>query len=102
MEYLSAYFECNSGSQPVIALAGAGPFWTSAVIWKTDLPTVDWRTKQLPGAKDTKVVDFYTKFGDQHLILGTTESDEELSRINAMYLFPILSNGHFTDVTPAT
>lgn len=102
IEYLSAYFECNSESQPVIALAGAGPFWTSAVIWKTDLPTVDWRTKRLPWAKDPKVADFYTKFGDQHFILGSTESDEELSRINRMQIFPILRNGHYTDVTPTT
>lgn len=100
MEYCSAYFACNSESRSVVALAGAGPFWKSAVLLRTDVPAFDWRIKELSQAGDPKAEAFYDKFGEGYFILGTIESDEELSRLNRIHIFPMLRDGHYTVVTP--
>lgn len=100
MEYCAAYFECNPESQSVIALAGAGPFWKSAVVLRSDVPVFDWKEKVLSQARDPKVERFSEKFVGDFFTLGTTESDEELNKLNQKHIFPILRDGHYRVPTP--
>lgn len=102
LEYCVACFECHRDADSVIAIAGAGPFWSWCCVRRKDVPKWDWASNCLKDNSKASVKKVYTKWDllfakNGYTTLGTKTSDERLNQINKDYLYPMLTDGH----TPA-
>jgi hypothetical protein len=95
-EYCSAYFTSYSQAKTVIAFAAAGPFWDYATVKRDEVPTWDKALKQPKPTRNPErtLESFKDRFLGDFLVLGTVESDEELTNINRTTFSAKLADGH--------
>ena len=97
LKYCSAYFanfKADQSHGSVIAFAGAGPFWQWAKIHPGDVEDLYDLISQVEKEGKTQRVTrkkLSKKFQNTPFILGTGESDEELTRISRDHIYPLLN-----------
>ncbi|KAE9386672.1 hypothetical protein BT96DRAFT_948942 [Gymnopus androsaceus JB14] len=84
--YVIIYFKRYSEVDEVLVFAGSGPFWQWAIINRTDVPWKD--PDEPPMSRECcawELKNFRGLFKTHYFELGTTHSDEELTKIRKMY-----------------